>query len=438
MAKSLPDWHSTIEGRSTTGKLVSVNCESMDKRAADMQRVIILVADGFGIGAAPDAAQFSDEGANTLGHIATHYRKETGKQLDLPNLSRMGLMQASGYCTGTPVDAVNYSPDGGAFGAACEISTGKDTPSGHWEMTGAPVLFEWGYYDVKPDCFPIEFLDALAAATGVPGFLGNCHASGTDIIRDLGEEHIKTGKPICYTSADSVFQVAAHETAFGLDRLYEFCEAARELLYKDNIGRVIARPFIGNNAGDFSRTGNRRDYSIEPPADTLLDRLVADGGKVFSVGKISDIFAHRGITSSTKATGLAALIDTTLAKISEREDRSIIFTNLVNFDQDFGHRRDPMGYANALSYFDGRLNEIKAALTDDDLLIITSDHGCDPTWRGTDHTREYVPVLAWRKNLVTTDLGLRTSFADIGQTLAGYLGLGALDYGKSFLPALAV
>ncbi len=402
-----------------------------------MPRAFILVADGFGIGAAPDANAFGDVGSHTLGHIAEFWRQQHGTRLDLPNLVKMGLKAAADAVSEEPVELAPHNLVAGAYGAAREIGTGKDTPSGHWEMTGVPVLFDWGYYPDVPNCFPEQFMQRLQEKTGVPGFLGNCHASGTDIIRALGDEHMKSGKPICYTSADSVFQVAAHETSFGLDRLLEFCEAAREMLYEDNIGRVIARPFTGTNPEDFVRTGNRRDYSIEAPAPTLLDKLVEHGGTVHAIGKISDIFAGRGITTSTKATGLPALLDATAQHILDSPDGSLTFTNLVNFDQDFGHRRDPIGYAEALVYFDGRLSELLAALGEDDLLIITADHGCDPTYPGTEHTREYVPVLAYRPGLAPVSLGERASFADIGQSLAGFLGVPALDSGESFLAQVA-
>ncbi len=401
-----------------------------------MSRAVILVVDGFGIGHAPDAEKFGDIGANTFAHIANTWQQQKGQPLSLPNLGSLGLAAATRQASTLAFELAEDVPISGAYGAASEISSGKDTPSGHWEMTGVPVTFDWGYYPVEPDCFPAEFLNTLIARTGVPGVLGCCHASGTDIIRDLGEAHRQSGKPICYTSADSVFQVAAHEESFGLDRLYAFCEAARELLYEDNIGRVIARPFIGEYANTFSRTGNRRDYSVEPPADTLLDALTKQGKTVNGVGKISDIFAHRGISRSTKATGLAALIDTTLAELADADDGTLIFTNLVNFDQDYGHRRNPIGYAEALIYFDQRLDEIKAALADDDLLLITSDHGCDPTWEGSDHTREFVPVLAYRPGMGPVDLGLRDTFADLGQTVADHFEIPPLATGRSFLSAL--
>ena len=401
-----------------------------------MARTIILVIDGFGIGAAADAGEFGDSGSNTFAHIAQHYLEQHGHPIPLPTLASMGLDAAARQVSSEAFSTSEPTSRSGAFAAAAEVSNGKDTPSGHWEMTGVPVLFDWTYFPASRDCFPQEFLDELIRKTGVPGVLGCCHASGTDILRELGEAHLETGKPICYTSADSVFQVAAHEEAFGLDRLYDFCETARELLMQDNVGRVIARPFVGNSAASFTRTGNRRDYSIEPPALTLLDHLVANGHKVCGIGKISDIFAHRGISQSTKATGLEALLDETIRHIKTEADDSLIFTNLVNFDQDFGHRRDPEGYADALIYFDQRLADVQRAMNRNDLLFITSDHGCDPTWEGTEHTREYVPLLAWRHNMPSLDLGVRTSFADLGQTIADLFNIPRLDYGESFLAEL--
>ena len=285
---------------------------------------------------------------------------------------------------------------------------------------------------MKKKTVSLKLLEKIYQKTGIPAILGNCHASGTNIIADLGEEHIRTGTPICYTSADSVFQVAAHEEHFGLDNLYQYCEDVREVLEDMNIGRVIARPFIGTNRQDFERTGNRRDYSVLPPAPTVLDKM-AEKGHVISVGKIADIFAHQGITEKTKATGLPALIDATIKHIDSAEDNSIIFTNLVNFDQDYGHRRDPVGYGEALEYFDVRLADVYQQLRDDDILFLTSDHGCDPTWPGNDHTREYVPVLAYSKGIASIPLGERTTFADLGQTIAEMFDLEKMAYGDSFL-----
>ena len=401
-----------------------------------MGRAIILVADGLGIGSAPDAHKFEDQGANTFAHIAQFYEQQVGKPLALPNLASLGLVAATKAVSTANFSLQSETPISGAYGAAAQISTGKDTPSGHWEMAGVPVMFEWGYYPKQLECFPQQLLKDLTLMTGVSGILGRCHASGTDIIRDLGDEHLHTGKPICYTSADSVFQVAAHENVFGLNRLYQFCETARELLYDANIGRVIARPFVGSTASNFMRTANRRDYSIEPPAPTLLDIMTEHQMNVAAIGKVSDIFAHRGITTTTKANGLPSLIDATIKKIKDEPDKTLIFTNLVNFDQDFGHRRDPMGYADALVYFDRRIADIQANMKEKDMLIITADHGCDPTWIGSDHTREYVPILAYRHDIRSVDLGARAGFSDIGQTLASFFDLPQLAYGKSFLENL--
>ena len=401
------------------------------------KKVVILVLDSFGIGYAPDAAKFGDVGANTFASIAKVFHQQKGRQLALPNLARLGLVKAGTAASGgVQADIADTEQLLGGYGYARELSSGKDTPSGHWEMAGVPVLFEWGYFLDKTQSFPAALIDELCRRTGVPGILGNCHASGTDILVKLGDEHIKTGKPICYTSADSVFQVAAHETHFGLDRLLDFCLVARELLDSYNIGRVIARPFLGDNATNYARTGNRRDYSVLPPAATVLDKLTAAGGKVDSIRKIADIYAHQGISSSIKATVLADLIDTTLTQMAQQVDNSIVFTNLVDFDQNFGHRRDPIGYGEALEYFDQRLPELMAACAPDSLLLLSADHGCDPTWHGTEHTREYIPVLVYKPGMQPVNLGERMSFADIGQTLADYFGLDAMAYGDSFLTSI--
>ena len=397
-----------------------------------MARAIILVVDGFGLGSAPDAEQFGDVSANTFANLADAYYQEKGVALNIPNLAALGLVQACQQASGRNFPYKGEMPSKGAYGYAAEISSGKDTPSGHWEMAGVPVLFDWGYFHDKENSFPETLLEKIYQKTGIEAILGNCHASGTNIIAELGEEHIRTGTPICYTSADSVFQVAAHEEHFGLDNLYKYCEDVREVLEDMNIGRVIARPFVGNNASDFERTGNRRDYSVLPPAPTVLDKM-AENGSVISVGKIADIFAHQGITEKTKASGLPALIDATLGHIESADENSIIFTNLVNFDQDFGHRRDPVGYGEALEYLDIRLNDIYQQLRDDDILFLTSDHGCDPTWPGSDHTREYVPVLAYSKGMKSVPLGERSTFADLGQTIAEMFDLDKMAYGESFL-----
>ena len=415
-----------------------------------MAKAIILVLDSFGVGYADDAKSFGDIGANTFINIAKHYFKEKNKIISLPNLGALGLHELSKQASSSEIwqafkqdlekSEVNFNefyikPTKGAFGYMAEISTGKDTPSGHWEMAGVPVLFNWDYFSDRQSSFSKKLIGEINEETGYNGLLGNCHASGTDIINTLGNEHIKTGLPICYTSADSVFQVAAHEEHFGLDNLYHYCEQVRALLSETdlNIGRVIARPFIGSHENGFSRTGNRRDYSVLPPSATVLDKISQSGGQVISVGKISDIFAHQGITQKTKATGIDALIDATIEHIKTAEDNSLIFTNLVNFDQDFGHRRDAIGYAQALESFDQRLPEIYKQMDNDDILFLTADHGCDPTWLGNDHTREFVPLLSYHHLIQSIDIGKRTSFADLGQTLAKLFNVEAMDYGTSFL-----
>ncbi len=398
-----------------------------------MSRALILMADSLGIGAAPDADQFGDSGANTLAHLLAAYHGEKGEKLALPNLTKLGLVDACEAASGTLCQVSERNTPIAGFGYARELSSGKDTPSGHWEMAGVPVLFDWGYFHDKTNSFPSEFIDEFVKRADIPGILGNCHASGTDILAKLGEEHVATGKPICYTSADSVFQIAAHEESFGLERLYQVCEIARELLDEMNIGRIIARPFLGSSNSDFARTGNRKDYSVLPPSPTLLDKLVEAGGEVISIGKIADIYAHQGITQKYKAPGLENLLEKTIEVFNSAPNKSLTFTNLVDFDEKFGHRRDSIGYAEALARFDQYLPRILALLNHDDLLIITADHGCDPTWQGTEHTREYVPVIAYSPSMKAVDLGERNSFADIGQTLAQWFDLSALDYGDGFI-----
>ena len=398
-----------------------------------MGRAVILVLDSFGIGATADAAKFGDAGSDTFGHIARE-RAAAGKPLTLPNLARLGLYHASRDSTGQfPEGAITDTDIIGAYGFAEELSSGKDTPSGHWEIAGVPVMFDWGYFTEKQNTFPQELLDALVERANLPGYLGNCHSSGTEIIAELGDEHVRTGKPIFYTSADSVFQIAAHEEAFGLDRLYELCDIARELVDKYKVGRVIARPFVGDGPDTYVRTGNRRDLTTPPHADTVLDKLVAAGGDVISIGKIADIYAHKGITKKVKASGNAALFDATLDALRDAGDRSVIFTNFVDFDMLYGHRRDVDGYADALEYFDQRLPEILEVMQDDDILFLCADHGCDPTWQGSDHTREHIPVLAYGKGIEPGALGKRETFADIGQTVASFFDLPPTEYGTSFL-----
>ncbi|REL26852.1 phosphopentomutase [Thalassotalea euphylliae] len=401
-----------------------------------MAKVILMVIDGFGVGQAPDAEKFGDIGANTFANLAREFEASEGRPLHLPQLAGMGLLALAEQASGTRVNHAPVPEIKGAYGYAAELSTGKDTPSGHWEMAGVPVLFDWGYFSDKDNSFSPEIMAKINEATGFEGMLGNRHASGTVIIEQLGEEHIKSGLPICYTSADSVFQVAAHEEHFGLDNLYKYCETVQKIVEPMNIGRVIARPFVGEDAQSFERTGNRRDYSILPPAPTMLDNITNAGGTVISVGKIADIYAHQGVSVKTKATGIDALTDATIEHIQTAQDNSLIFTNLVNFDQDYGHRRDPVGYGKALEAFDKRIAEIKAVMQDDDLLLFTADHGCDPTWHGSDHTREYVPVLAYHSSIKSVNLGERETFADIGQTIVELFEVIKLSYGTSFLDEL--
>ncbi|MBL0909724.1 phosphopentomutase [Pectobacterium carotovorum] len=407
-----------------------------------MKRAYIMVLDSFGIGSSADAERFGDVGSDTLGHIAqacaagTADKGRSGK-LHLPNLSRLGLGKAAEASTGTFPPGLDENADIiGAYAHASEISSGKDTPSGHWEIAGVPVLFDWGYFKDEENSFPQELLDKLVKRANLPGYLGNCHSSGTVILDQLAEEHMKTGKPIFYTSADSVFQIACHEETFGLDKLYELCEIAREELTEGNynIGRVIARPFIGDKPGNFERTGNRHDLAVEPPAPTILKKMVDEkGGEVVSVGKIADIYAQVGITKKVKATGIDALFDATLKEMDSAGDNTIVFTNFVDFDSAYGHRRDIPGYAAALELFDRRLPEMLSRVKGDDILILTADHGCDPSWHGTDHTRENVPVLIYGPNVKPGSYGHRETFADIGQTVAAYFVLSPMDYGKSIL-----
>ena len=392
-----------------------------------MPRAFILVLDSFGLGATPDATQFGDAGANTFAHIAAR------EPLALPHMESLGLAAAGHMASGHWADGFALRQGfAGAYGAARERSTGKDTPSGHWEMAGVPVEFDWGYFPDQEPSFPEALTDALIREARLPGVLGNCHASGTQIIARLGDEHVASGKPIVYTSADSVFQIAAHETAFGLDRLHEVCRIAFRLLAPYNIGRVIARPFAGAD-GVYHRTANRKDYSVPPPAPTLLDHVQGAGGEVIGIGKIGDIFAYQGISRSVKADGNMALFDAMLVAADEARDGALIFANFVDFDQSFGHRRDVPGYAQALREFDARLPALLAKMRPGDLAVITADHGCDPTWPGSDHTREHVPMLFFGPGIAPQALGVSDTFADIGQTIARHLGVAPLSHGKCLL-----
>ncbi len=403
-------------------------------------RAIIVVLDSFGVGETDDAALFGDQGANTFGHIAEQcalgLANEVGLRsgpLHIPNLMELGLGLAGEASAGHEIKVKKATKITGKYGFAAEKSKGKDTPSGHWEIAGVPVEFDWGYFSLDSPSFPDSLIADLVRECKLPGVLGNCHSSGTTILEKLGEEHIKSGKPIVYTSADSVFQIAAHEDHFGLQRLYDVCDVARRLVDDYNIGRVIARPFVGEVAADFVRTGNRRDLSVLPPAPTLLDNFVASGGEVISIGKIADIFAHQGITQKFKAHGNEQIFDVLMAQVKGSVDNAILFANLVDFDMLYGHRRDVAGYAAALERFDKKLPILWAALRPDDVVILTADHGCDPTWPGSDHTREHVPVIAFGPKVTAGPIGKRETFADIGASLAEHLGLPPMMTGTSFL-----
>ena len=384
-------------------------------------RILLIVLDGAGIGAMPDAPEWGDAGSDTFGHILE------SRQLNLPNLQRYGLGNIRPLERLPPLD----SPVG-SYGRCALRSNGKDTTTGHWEMAG--IILERAF-PTYPNGFPKNVIDRFITETSVPGILGNIPASGTEIIKVLGEEHVNTKKPIVYTSADSVFQIAAHEEVIPLDRLYEICETARRILDGEHkVGRVIARPFLGQPGG-FYRTENRHDYAVPPPRENLLPALADDDLDVVCIGKIASIYDSLGVTKDLKAKNNEQSIDQTIAALRD-SSRGLIFSNLVDFDMLYGHRRDTEGYAKALEHFDSRLPEIEEAMRDDDLMMITADHGNDPTFPGSDHTREYAPLLVYGKSARGgVDLGTRKSLADIGQTIADNFEL-KLTAGKSFLSSI--
>ena len=389
-----------------------------------MARAFLLILDSFGIGGAPDAASFGDEGANTLGHICDHMK------LNVPHMASLGLGRAAALSTGR--DPLGAHPLIGQYGVAREVSRGKDTITGHWEIAGVPLAFDWGYFPHTIPAFPQELIEGIVTGAKLPGLLALCHASGTQVIEDFGAEHIRTGKPIAYTSADSVLQIAAHEEHFGLERLYEVCRVARELTYPMNIGRIIARPFLGETPGEFRRTGHRKDFAVTPPRPTLLKVLSDAGRDVVSVGKIGDIYAHVGTGREIKVAGNPAFLEATLANMDTLGEGGFLMTNFVDFDSEFGHRRDPVGYGRLLEAFDAELPRIMHKLRKGDLIILTADHGNDPTWTGTDHTREQIPVMSFMPGIKPGSFGLRTCFADIGQTIARHLNVGPLGAGTAW------
>jgi phosphopentomutase len=384
----------------------------------NFNRVLLIVLDGAGIGAMPDAPEWGDAGADTFGHILE------SRPVRLPNLQRYGLGNIRPLESVPPLDQLS-----GSYGRCALRSNGKDTTTGHWEMAG--IILDQAF-PTYPNGFPPSVIDRFVRETSVPGILGNYPASGTEIIKELGEEHVKTGKPIVYTSADSVFQIAAHEEVIPLERLYEICEIARRILDGEHkVGRVIARPFLGK-PGSFYRTENRHDYAVPPPRENLLPALKDEELDVVCIGKIASIYDSMGVTEDLTAKNNEQSIDQTIKALND-STRGLIFSNLVDFDMLYGHRRDTEGYAKALEHFDTRLPEIEAAMRDDDVMMITADHGNDPTFRGSDHTREYAPLLVYGRNARGgVDLGTRDSLADIGQTIATNFQL-KLSAGDSFL-----
>lgn len=399
-----------------------------------MSRAILIVLDSVGCGGAPDADAFGDEGANTLGHIALACARgdaDEGRSgpLRLPNMDRLGLGAAIRLASPCDTPGLAARP-AGIWGAATEISKGKDTPSGHWEITGVPVPWDWHYFPRTIPAFPADLMARFKAEAGLDGTLCNAHAAGVPVMNEFGAQSVTTGKPICYTSVDSVFQIAAHEDAFGLERLYQVCKIAAAIFHPLKLGRVIARPFIGIS-GNFERTPGRKDFAIPPPEPTLLDRVVAAGAQTFAVGKINDIFTGSGITFSAKGASDDENISLTLQMMEKAGQGDLVFTNLVDFDTLYGHPRDVAGYARNLEAFDRRLPEIEAAMRPGDLLLVTADHGNDPTWKGSDHTRERVPVVGCggRGEQPLGHIGM----ADIGETIAAHLGLSAGLHGSTRL-----
>jgi phosphopentomutase len=393
------------------------------------KRAILLVLDSVGIGEMPDAGDFGDSGAHTLRHIA-----ESVGGLQLPHLQSLGLGNIS------PIPGLaSVAHPKASFGKCAEWAKGKDTTTGHWEMAGIKVHKPFPTFY---EGFPEDFIKLFVERSKVPGVLGNFAASGTEIIQQLGEEHLKTGKPIVYTSADSVFQIACHETAFGLDRLYEICKVARSLCDELGVARVIARPFLGGRKGEFQRTKNRKDFSVALPEPSMADLILGEGKReTISVGKVASIYSDQGFSRLVKAGDNRAIYQSVLDEMA-RFQEGLLFANLVDFDMLYGHRRDPKGYAKELQWFDGELPKLLSALKPDDLLLMTADHGNDPTFPGSDHTREYIPLLAVNQGTLKgkgTDLGTRTTFADIGQTILEHLGCTSRqNMGQSFLSLIPI
>ncbi|MCY4303293.1 MAG: phosphopentomutase [Aestuariivita sp.] len=397
-----------------------------------MPRVFLVVMDGVGIGGAPDARYFdngttSDYGANTLGNIARH-RSKLGCSLNLPTLASLGLGSAALLASGHSIQSLQVDPIG-LYGAATSVSKGKDTQSGHWELAGFPVPWEWHLFPKTVPTFPKELIRIVSDVSGTSGVLGNCHASGLRIIEQLGREHMHTGMPICYTSMDSVFQIAAHEETFGLSRLLRLCEILAPICHEMKVGRVIARPFIGDSISGFTRTLNRKDFAVAPPHSILTNWVSSAGRNVYALGKIGDIFSMSGISELRKGEDLALMnhLDDLVESV---EDGALVFANFVEFDSLFGHRRDVEGFAAALEWFDQRIGRVLSRLRAGDILIVTADHGNDPTWAGSDHTRERVPILV--AGCGAGSLG-QLQFVDVAASVSTHLGVQSNGFGTSFL-----
>ncbi len=399
-----------------------------------MPRAFLVVMDSVGCGGAPDAADYGDAGANTLGHIARECaagRADSGRSgpLRMPNLDALGLGAAIRLASGCAAPGLGAAPRG-LWGAATETSQGKDTPSGHWELAGVPVPWEWHYFPDTEPAFPDDLVAEICRLAGTEGILGNRHAAGIPIVRDLGAEHLRTGWPICYTSADSVIQIAAHQEAFGLARLYRLCEDLAPRVHAMRVGRVIARPFRGSEAEGFHRSPGRHDYAMAPPAPTLCDHVQAAGGRVHGVGKIGDIFSRRGIDRLHEGSCDAELFERLLDLADTAEEGALVFANFVEFDTLYGHTRDVAGYARQLEWFDRRAGAFLERMRPGDLALFTADHGNDPTHHGTEHTRERVPVLAAGYGAMRIG---HCAYADVGASVAAHLGAELPGPGRSFL-----
>ncbi len=404
------------------------------------RRALMIVLDSAGCGGADDAAKYGDAGADTIGHIAQECAAGRADvpglrsgPLHLPVMSGLGLGLAAQASSGRMPPGLECAAPSCLWGYAVEQSAGKDTPSGHWELAGTKVPFSFGYFPPEDPAFPAELINEIVSAAGLRGVLGDCHASGVAIIDDLGEEHLKTGKPIFYTSTDSVLQIAAHEEVFGLQRLYDLCELVREKVNPLHIGRVIARPFTGTDASNFKRTPRRKDYALAAPAGNIFDRAAVAGRDIVSIGKVGDIFGHRNTGREIKGADDMDLFDKILVEWERLQDGGLMFANFVDLDTDYGHRRNVAGYAAGLERFDARMGELMRLLRAGDLAILSADHGNDPTWRGTDHTREHVPLLAFGPDVPAGSAGRRDTFADAGASVAHWLRLEPTADGIPFL-----